>query len=382
MQSALGPNEHLIGESGSRNAIGTPALILDLDRLDANIASMAEHARVHDYKLRPPAKIHKSVKIAQLQVLAGAVGPCCSTVYEAETMVSGGISDVMLFTSVVSQPKLDRLVALNSTAERFSVVVDHESNVRQLEEVARRSGRRLKVLVDFEVGGGRTGVHLQEDAIHLARIISESSNLEFAGVQGYVGNYGATPDYEERSNLSRQHLAPLHELVERLSSEGLAPDIVTGGGTGTHDIDSRLGIFTEIQAGGYVFGDVYHSKTKMRRDVESPFQNSLHVRTTVISSNHPGYVITDAGAKEINGILGPLRPVIERGGHPGDSYVIVGDDMGRIDFANATDTLPVGHVVEVLPPLAFQTMVHFQAYHCVRGDTLTDIWPIDALPNW
>src|SRR6185437_571630 len=116
----------------SRHMIGTPALVVDLDRLDANIQSMAEHARQHGYALRPPAKIHKCTEIARLQVAAGAVGVCCATLAEAETFVRRDVPGVMLFSTVVTEPKLERLAALNARADGFLVAADSSENVEQL----------------------------------------------------------------------------------------------------------------------------------------------------------------------------------------------------------------------------------------------------------
>ena len=153
-----GPNEALIGVPGSRHALDTPALVLDIDVMEANIASMAAHARAHDYQLRPVAKIHKSVDVARLQVAAGANGVTCATLAECEAMTDGGVPGCLLFTSVVSAPKLARLAALNARAEDLIVVADNPANLLQLAEAGRQSGRPLQVLVDIEVGGRRTGI--------------------------------------------------------------------------------------------------------------------------------------------------------------------------------------------------------------------------------
>ena len=378
----LGPNEHLIGKPGSRAELGTPALVLDLDLLDANISNLAAHAVRHGYEVRPPAKIHKSVNIARRQVSAGALGPCCSTLYEAEVMVRAGVPGVMLFTTVVTIPKLDRLAALCALTEELSVVTDHSANVRQLEGVARKAGRSLTVLIDFEIGGGRTGVVGEGAAVRLAQEIADSPVLEFGGVQGYVGLHQVIPDYYERTEASRAYVEPLRRLTQRLDAEGLAPRIVTGGGTGTHDIDPHFGVFTELQPGTYIFGDVNYREAVLRRDCTRPFSESLHVLATVISAPQDGYAITDSGTKELNGYTGPIKPIITQGAFPDAEYSLVGDDMGRIDFAKVGERLSVGDRVELLPALGFQTIIHHRAYHCVSGDELVDIWPIDALPNW
>jgi 3-hydroxy-D-aspartate aldolase len=373
------PNEQLVGVPGSRDRIGTPALVLDLDALDANIASMAAHARANGYSLRPPAKIHKSVEIARRQVAAGAIGLCCSTLAEAEVMVAGGIPGVMLFAPVVGDAKLARLAALNARTDDLIVATDGFINLEQLGAAARRSGRRLQVLVDVNLGGGRTGVTDETQAVALAQRALTTDGLEYVGIQAYIGRHQVIADYEERRTAAEAYLAPVARLVERLAAEGLRPRIVSGGGTGTHDIDPQFGVLTELQAGTYVFMDAYYLDVVLRRDEPHPFQPSLVVHTTVISTASPGFAITDAGGKELGGTP---QPRILAGGPRGAAYSIVGDDLGRIEFAQADDHLAVGDAVTVLPPFCFQTVVLNPAYHCVRGDTLVDIWPIDALANW
>ena len=377
-----GPNEHLVGEPGSRHLIGTPALVLDLDRLDANIRSMADHAAQHGYALRPPGKIHKCSEIARLQVAAGAVGVCCATLSEAETFVQHGVPGVMLFSTVVTDPKLERLAALNAQTDGFVVAADSSENVEQLGVAARRSGRPLGVLVDYEVGGGRTGTADEDTAVALARAIADTDGLEFAGVQGYVGSYQTVRDYDERRRITRSCLEPLGRLLDRLRAVGLPASVVTGGGTGSHEIDAELGVLNEIQPGTYIFMDVNYLDTPIRRAEAHPFACSLSVRTTVIGAAQPGFVITDAGAKEVDGLYGPLAPRILTGAPEGASYSIVGDDLGRVDFTSAADSLAVGAVVEIVPPHCYQTVAMYQVYHCVRGDELVDIWPIDALASW
>ena len=378
-----GPNEHLIGVPGSRHQLGTPSLVIDVDIMDANIASLAEHAAAHNYEVRPVGKIHKSIEITRRQVEAGGRGPCCATLAECEVFVDAGFSDVMLFTSVVTTPKLDRIAELNARAEGFIVCADHAANVRQLGEAARRSGRPIKVLVDLETGSYRTGIADEDEAVALARLIVDTAGLEYAGVQGYTGHHMNTVDFEARRKRGLEVIEPVVRVVERLRAEGLDPEIVSGGGTGSHDIDHELGVFTEIQAGTYVLMDVNYYDVVQRRDEPGPFGPALFVRTTVISNCQPEFAITDAGIKEVDVIFGIEHPVILRGGPPGAVYEMAGDDMGRVKFANpGKDRLEVGDVVEILPPHCYQTTVLYRYFHVVSGDRLVDIWPVDAYDNW
>ena len=382
MSDWRGPNANLIGQAGSRSALDTPALVLDLDRLDANIRSMATHAESRGYQLRPAVKIHKSVEIARRQVDAGAVGMCCATLSEAEVMVAGGIPGVMLFAPVVSDPKLQRLAALNARAKDLIVVVDDFDIVAQLGKVIHPTGRTLQVMVDFELGGGRTGLAHEESAVALARRIQETEGLEFVGIQAYNGEGLSEPDYDSRRKVVLERAHRASQLVARFDAGGLHPRIVSGGGTGSHDIDSETGIFTEIQVGSYVFMDVYYIDAAMRRNEPHPFEPALTVRGTVISAAQPGFVITDVGLKEIDGAFGPINPSVANGAPSGARYSLVGDDLGRIDFANEREGLPVGAKFELLAPHCYQTVNLYSVYHCVAGDKLVDIWRIDALRSW
>jgi 3-hydroxy-D-aspartate aldolase len=379
---SLGPNAAFLGQPGSRYKLETPALILDVDVLDTNIAVMAGHARHHGYGLRPCAKIHKSVEISRRQVAAGALGVCCATLAEAECMASAGIPGVMLFSTVVTPRKLERLAQLNSSSDGLIVVTDDEDNVDDLAEAAKRSGRQLDVMADFVMDGGRTGAPNGERTVALARRIADADGLNYVGLQAYNGRILCIPDYETRRTASLKLIEMLRGVLEQLDTEGLRPTIVSGGGTGTHDIDPETEVFTEIQVGTYVFMDVNYAKVQLRRDGSTPFQNALHVYTTIISTSGDGYVITDAGAKEVDGTFGPIQPVIEAGAPEGSYYSMVGDDLGRIDLPAAAKGIAVGDQVRLVPPHSWQTVPLYSVYHCVSGDTLIDIWPVDAVSSW
>jgi 3-hydroxy-D-aspartate aldolase len=186
---SLGPNEPLISKPGSRVLLDTPALCIDLDAMERNIASMAEFCRAKRVALRPHAKTHKSIRIAERQIAAGAIGICCATIGEAEIMVAGGINGVHMTSPQVTPSKIARLVALNLAAtDGFSVVVDHPQNLADLAAAASASGKVLDVLVDFSAGHYRTGAATEEDAIVLARAVHGAAGLRLAGLQSYSGN--------------------------------------------------------------------------------------------------------------------------------------------------------------------------------------------------
>ncbi len=371
----LGPNQALIDQSGSRAALETPALVLDLDRLERNIAYLAGYLADAGHGLRPVAKIHKSVAVAKLQAAAGALGQCCATLAEAEVMADAGIPGVLLFSQVVTGPKIERLARLNARADGLLVAVDDAAVASRLAAAAREAGRPLRMLVDFEVGGRRTGLASIDDAVALARHVAGTDGAVYAGVQGYNGSFQREPDIAARRAEQERCTAPLAELCERLAAEGLAPEIVSGGGTGTYAIDAAAGLFTECQAGSYIFMDVNYIETPFEPDNPHPFEPALFVRTTVISARDE-FAVTDAGIKEF--AREELAPRVTSGAEADSRYELVGDDMGRVTVPAGARVPQVGEALECLTPHCYGTLNLYDAYHCVRGDTLVDIWPIDA----
>jgi 3-hydroxy-D-aspartate aldolase len=378
----LGPNEPLIGKPGSRALLDTPALCVDLDAMERNIASMAEFCRNKRVALRPHAKTHKSVRIAERQIAAGAIGICCATIGEAEIMAAGGIKGVHVTSPQVTPSKIARVVALNHAAtDGFSVVVDHLQNVVDLAAAASASGKVLDVMVDFSAGHHRTGAATEEDAIALAQAVEAAAGLRLAGLQSYSGNLQHIADRAERQEKARQRLAVLAGLVGKLRAAGLAVPVVTGAGTGTYDFDAEARIFTELQAGSYIFMDIEYVRALMDGRNAPPFEISLFVQTAVVSvasAKVPGgYVTTDAGLKCF-ATEGPT-PEVMSGGPAGATYAYAGDEHGRLLFTPAADPVPaLGERIELVTPHCDPTVNLHDFYHLVRGDTLVDIWPVDA----
>lgn len=373
------PNHKLIGVAGSRQRLATPALVLDLDAFEANIATMAAWAKAQGLGLRPHAKTHKCSTVARKQVEAGAIGNCAATLSEAEVLVDAGIPGVLVTSTVVTPDRIARLVALNDRAEKLMVIVDDPENVDALAAAARPEAP-LWVMVDLEVGCGRTGAANPAAAIDLIDRIIACPSLRFAGVQAYDGNVQAIQDYEERRQRLSDDLEPLRQVGAELQRRGTPLVILSGGGTGTHDLDGKGGLFTELQVGSYCVMDRIYGACDLDGAGSARFRNALFVRTTVISRAKPGYVTTDAGLKAFS--TGSGDPVIASGAPQGATYQFMGDEHGRITFAKTGQGLALGDQVECIPPHCDPTIALYDAYHVVRGDTLVDIWPIDCRGHW
>jgi 3-hydroxy-D-aspartate aldolase len=371
MMSAQELNSGLIDIPGGRAKLQTPALVIDLNALERNIAAMAEHARKHGVALRPHAKTHKSVEIAKRQIAAGALGICCAKLGEAEALADGGIESILITSPVVTDGGIARLIALNARIADVMAVCDNQMVAARLDEAARAGGKKLKILIDIDPGLGRTGV-ATADAPALVGFVAQAEGLEYAGLQCYAGQVQHMESANERRDASLSALKELGALRETLAAQGLAPKILSGGGTGTFDIDPDARVLTELQVGSYVFMDRQYNE--VWPGARAPFETSLYVQTTVISANRTGLATTDAGFKAFATDAG--APVIARGAPEGSSYFFFGDEQGGIIYSQSK--LVPGDVVSCVVPHCDPTVNLYGSFHVVRGETLVGIWPIEG----
>jgi D-serine deaminase-like pyridoxal phosphate-dependent protein len=359
----------------SRSAIDTPALVVDLEALDRNLATMAARAKAWSVALRPHAKTHKCSAIARRQVAAGARGIACATIDEAEVMVEADLPGVLVTSPLATEHKVRRLMELAHRRSDLAVVADHPRHVALLDEMAGQSGVSLSVMVDLDVGDHRTGAASLEAALNLARQIQTASNLRFGGIQGYAGRLQHVAAFAKRSSAVAAVANQLAELRTRLELLGLATPVVTGGGTGTHAIDGPGGVLTELQVGSYIFMDAEYANVALDEGAQNPFEPALFVQTTVISGNQQGFVTTDGGTKAF-ALNGP-PPQILYGPAAGCAYEFQGDEHGRINLKPGV-RLSLGDRLDCQPPHCDPTVCLYDRIVCVKGDEVVDIWPIDA----
>lgn len=373
MRPAEALAQAMIGEPNSRFRLPTPALVLDESALDANIARMAERTRGRA-ALRPHAKTHKCAWIARKQIAAGAAGICCAKIGEAEALSAAGVRGILL-TSPGADPVMPkRLCDVAALDAGFACVVDHPDPVTVLNGEACRRGIRVNVLIDVDVGLGRTGVSGPEHAVALAEQVHRCGGLTLAGVQGYGGHWQHIAGFQKRCDAVRAGMETLSTVVDALRTAGHGVGIVTGGGTGTVAADLDLGVLNEVQPGSYVFMDAEYSDA-LGDDDDGAFDTSLWVASQVISANADAIVTVDAGLKAF-ATDGPLpRPAGGRFG--GSTYMFFGDEHGALTRP-AGSPVSLGERVEFVTPHCDPTVDRYDAYHIVRGDRLVDIVPIEA----
>ena len=355
----------------TREALATPALIIDLPALERNIAGMAAWARSTGISLRPHAKTHKSGEIGRRQIRAGAVGLCCAKLGEAEVLAAEGIDDILITSPVVSAHAIGRLVALNRTIERLAVVVDHSDNVDTL--ACALAGEKLDVLIDIDPGMHRTGVTSHTAAIVLAERIAAAGSLRYRGVQFYCGSLQHIPAVEDRRAALAESAGYLSGFIHALSAAGFPPASVTGGGTGSFAIDAEHGLLNELQPGSYIFMDRQYGACAF---AGPKFEQALAIDTRVVSANTPGRVTIDAGLKAMATEAGP--PAVLSGADMASRYVFMGDEHGALFTPDGAHDPVLDQRVALIPPHCDPTVNLYDRYAVCDGDEVVAHWPVSA----
>src|SRR5690625_1046776 len=366
-------NSELIGQPGGAKRLLTPALVLDLADMRQNIQFVMEECRRHGLALRPHAKTHKCAEIALEQIKAGALGVCTATPHETIALAKGGVPKILLTTPVIQTRHFKLLADLHNQGLELMVVVDDPKQLPQWE--SHISDKSLPVLIDIDIGMGRTGVVNAEQALALARQITASKKLRYAGVQGYSGMVQHITRFDDRRKTYGQQLDFLEGVIARLKAEGFAPEIISGGGTGTFAIDIQRKIFTESQAGSYLFMDVEYNDVELFPDKDNPYHTALLLRTSVVNNKVDGQLTINAGFKSF-ATDGPLARTY---GEPYEQhqYQLYGDEFGRIVLSSGQSSdHALGTHVDLVTPHCDPTINLHDCYHIIDGDTVIDIWPI------
>lgn len=356
-----------------RGDIPTPALLLDLDAFESNIATMAAHLRKRGKAFRPHGKTHKCPQVARALINAGAVGCCAARLSEAEVFADHGIPGLLITTAVIGRAKIARAVALAARAPDTIFCVDDADNVHELNAAANAAGVKVEVAIDLYFG--RTGVLPGEPALALARVIASLPGLNLAGLQAYDGDAAHTTPFEARRARTDGSMARAAETRMLIERDGTPCPMVTGGSTGTYRFDSENPGVTELQPGSFVFMDIDYGRIGGPDGPEyRDFKNALTVVTTVVSTP-PGFAIVDGGYKAFSTDR-PFTPApLDL---PGITYGWAGDEHGRLNLAGASRALKVGDRIEFIPPHCDPTVNLYDHLYALRGDRLEGVWSIAA----
>lgn len=356
--------------------IETPCLILDLDALERNIIKMGKVAKDMGVRHRVHGKMHKSVDVAKLQEkLGGSVGVCCQKVSEAEVFARGGIKDVMVSNQVRQPAKIDRLARLPKLGSRTICCVDDPENVADLSAAAVRHGTQIECVVEIDCGAGRCGVTSTQEVIKIAKLIDNSEGLKFAGLQAYQGAMQHMDSYDDRKAKIEVAVAQVDDAIQNLKLQGLACDIVGGGGTGSYYFEGNSGVFNELQCGSYAFMDADYGRIldeKGNRIDQGEWENALFILTSVMSHAKADLAVVDAGLK-VQSIDSGL-PVVY--GRTDIEYFKCSDEHGVI--RDTDSVLKVNDKLRLVPGHCDPTCNLHDWYVGVRNGKVEKLWPVSA----
>jgi 3-hydroxy-D-aspartate aldolase len=356
--------------------IQTPCLILDLDALERNIKKMGDYAKAHGMRHRAHGKMHKSVDVLRLQMeLGGAVGVCCQKVSEAEVFARAGIKDILVSNEVRDPAKIDRLAQIPKYGARTIVCVDDIDNVKDLSEAAERHGTTIECFVEIDCGAGRCGVTSSEEVVRIAKAIDAAPGLKFTGLQAYQGAMQHLDTYEDRKAKLDVAVAMVKDAVAALEREGLKPELVSGGGTGSYYFESNSGVFNELQCGSYAFMDADYGRIldkDGKRIDQGEWENALFILTSVMSHAKPDKAICDAGLKAQSMDSG--LPFIY--GRDDVKYIKCSDEHGVID--DPQGVLKINEKLRLVTGHCDPTCNVHDWYVGVRNGKVEAIWPVSA----
>jgi D-serine deaminase-like pyridoxal phosphate-dependent protein len=361
-----------LARASSPDEIATPFLYIDLERMNANIEAMAAAARELDVRLRPHAKTHKVPEIARLQIAAGAAGITLAKVSEAEVFADAGILDIFLAYQIVAPAQLERLMRVARRAH-LRTAVDSRTGAELLSKAATGAGVELEVMLEIDLGIGRTGVRAGESARELARRVADLPGLKLVGVYGFRG---FTEGAASREAWGRAEGEALLSAAEDLRAAGLPIAEVSAGSTPTALPAGSVKGVTEIRPGQYLFGCAnVVAQGAMRAD-----EVALFARATVVSRPAEDRAVVDAGSKTLSSD-GPWEPGCGFGhlaSDPSTRVVGLWEEHGVLALDEASRGLRVGDRVSIVPNHVCSAVNLHDRLVGVRGDRIELVWQVAA----
>jgi D-serine deaminase-like pyridoxal phosphate-dependent protein len=344
-------------------------LVVDIEAMERNLEKMMSILDGSGVRLRPHLKTAKSPALAWKMIDAGAVGVCCAKLAEAEVMANAGIPDILLTSEVAGAGKFERLVALAQRLPGFKAVVDSEHAVCGIARLAQARGVVAKLLIEVDVNTGRSGVATADAALQLANLIRETDGVELAGLHGYAGHAQVRPA-DQRADLNAPAMDVLKEAIELLGEHNHELAIISGGGTGSVQLDVAAGVLNEVQAGSFLLMDTAY------RDAGVAFENALSCLATVISRPSAERAVCDAGQKTLSRDSGTPEVVDP----PGVSYIRGSDEHGNlaVDESALRASVEVGDVIRILPSHVCTTINLHDVMVGVRNGLVEAVWPVEA----
>ena len=342
--------------------LDTPAVVVDLDKVDKNIRRAQEHLAGLRLANRPHIKTHKIPALAKMQMDAGAIGITCQKLGEVEVMADAGVADDILLTfNVIGEAKTERLAALTRRLKRMAVVLDNEVVAKGLSEAARRHGVDIRFLIECDTGFGRNGVQSPQAALDLARAAMKMPHMQFEGLMTFP-----TAKPEQRQWLGR--------ALQLLQGAGIDVPVVSGGGSPSLKSAGDFPMLTEYRAGTYIYNDVM----QVTAGAATWDDCAMTVRTTVVSRPTDDRAILDAGSKVMTYeqyYAKGFGRIVE---YPDAVITGFSEEHGMVDLKGSAKKPKVGEVVSVIPNHCCVVTNMMDEIYALRGDTVEAVWPVAA----
>ncbi|WNQ12354.1 alanine racemase [Paenibacillus aurantius] len=358
------------------NELDTPFVLIDLDLVMGNIASMQAVADQNGIKLRPHAKTHKMPEIARLQMEAGASGVTVAKLGEAEAMIEGGIRNLLIAYPIIGPRKIERLAELLPKAH-LTVVVESYDGMKAVSEAGRMAGLTVSVLIEVDSGFNRVGITQEEDVLAIARAIAADPWLKLEGLLTFAGQSYDAGDTEELLRTVKLEAETVRELTERLRKEGFEITVVSAGSTPSSPHVAGMPGITEIRPGTYVFGDLMQVKLGAHKLEHC----ALTVKVTVISRPAEDRAVIDAGTKVFSSDgedspIGTGRGYVP--GRPGITLEWMTEEHGMLRLAPEEQGLKIGEQLEVIPVHCCAVVNLTDQVAAVRQGHVVELWKVSA----
>lgn len=354
--------------------LDTPALIVDLDVMERNLAAMADYCRQHNLHLRPHTKTHKIPALARKQIESGASGITVAKLSEAEVMIDAGLTDLLIAYPIVGPIKTRRLADLAERAQ-ICVSLDSEAAARGISAAMSERGTTVGILVELDVGFGRCGLGDEANALSLAQTVASLPGLDFRGLMFFPGHFGVEP--EERAVLRQQVNDYLDRCLETFDRAGLPIRVVSGGSTPSRYESDRFHGVNEVRPGTYIFND----RNTVGVSAASLDDCALSVLVTVVSTSVSDHAVIDGGSKTFSSD----RYQAEHGRgfglikeDPAAEIERFSEEHGHINLSRSDRTYTVGERLMVIPNHVCSTVNMHDEIYGVRGGKVETVWQVAA----
>ena len=351
--------------------IQTPSLIINFKVFQNNIINMKNFILENNVKLRPHAKMHKSIDVANYQInYGGAHGICCQKVSEAEIFVRGGIKDILITNQVTDLYKINRLTKMASKELKLGCCVDDAENIINIQRSAEKNNAQIDIYIEYDCGANRCGVSSFDQINELLNLLKRMKNLSFVGFQAYNGSIQHIEDFDLRKKQVKKTSKKIKFL--KTNFKQYSP-IITGVGTGCFDLEVSEDVYDEIQVGSYAFMDAHYSSLKHNYETNNTnnFDNSLFVLSGVMSNTLGNHAIVDAGLKSMSVDSG--LPLIV---NDGLEYIKCSDEHGVL--SDPTNSLKINDKVFLIPGHCDPTCNLHDWYVVIDDKKVVDLWPVSA----